>query len=55
MKNDKNKHKFPFLRGDKILPLWLRMINHQAGIKLNNIDKIPIPVNTHIRKANVKL
>ncbi len=51
----KNKRKFPYLSGDKILPLWLRMVNHQAGIKLTNIDKIPIPVDTHVRRASVML
>ncbi len=46
------KSKFPNLSGKKILPLWLRMINHQTEIELKNIDKIPIPVDTHVIRAS---
>ncbi len=49
------RSKFPNLRGQKILPLWLRMLNQQVEIKLEKIDKIPIPVDTHVRKASVML
>ncbi len=52
---ERNKDKFPHLRGKKILPLWLRMMNQQAEIKLDKIDKIPIPVDTHVIKASVML
>jgi len=34
---------FPFLRGEKIGPLWLRMLRDNVGLSLDNMDRIPIP------------
>lgn len=45
------KKRFPYLSGNKIFPLWIRMLHDNIGIKLNNIDKIPIPVDVHIARA----
>ncbi|MEM3710061.1 MAG: hypothetical protein QXL46_04045 [Nitrososphaerales archaeon] len=46
------KCKFPFLSGDKIFPLWIRMLHDNVGIELKNLCKIPIPVDTHIARAS---
>lgn len=46
--------KFPFLGGDKINPLWLRLM-HEEVHKLEQIDEISIPVDTHIRSITRKL
>lgn len=59
IKNDKNpqgnklKHDFPFLRGDKIAVLWIRMLRDNVGLDLNNMPQIPIPVDTHIARATL--
>lgn len=45
------KQSFPYLSGDKIFPLWIRMLYDTVGIGLKNIDKIPIPVDVHIARA----
>lgn len=45
---------FPGLSGDKISALWLRIVWRTAGIELNNLKKISIPVDTHIRRATIK-
>jgi hypothetical protein len=45
------KTSFPFLSGNKIFPLWIRMLHDNIGIKLKNMDKIPIPVDVHIARA----
>jgi len=45
------KRDFPSLSGNKIFPLWLRMLHDNVGIELVNLDKIPIPVDVHIARA----
>ncbi len=45
---------FPYLRGDKIGPLWLRMLRDNVGLSnLKKLDKIPIPVDIHIARASL--
>lgn len=50
----KSRTDFPFLRGPKIGPLWVRMLRDNVGIKkLKNLDKIPIPVDRHVARATL--
>ena len=45
-----------FLKGNKIGPLWLRMLRDNAGIdRILNMDKIPIPVDVHVARATLAL
>ncbi len=45
---------YPYLRGDKIGPLWLRMLRDNVGImQLRNLDKVPIPVDIHVARATL--
>jgi len=47
---------FPYLRGDKIGPLWLRMLRDNVGIsKIRDLDQVPIPVDIHIGRATLAL
>ena len=47
---------FPYLRGDKIGPLWLRMLRDNAGISdIQSLDRVPIPVDIHIGRATLAL
>jgi len=47
------KYDYPYLRGFKIAPLWLRMLRDIAGLEnLKNLEKIPIPVDVHIARAS---
>ena len=47
---------YPYLRGDKIGPLWLRMLWDNAGLtKLQNLEKVPIPVDIHVARATLAL
>jgi hypothetical protein len=48
----KFKRRFPFLSGNKIFPLWIRMLHDNVGINLKNLDKIPIPVDIHVARAS---
>jgi hypothetical protein len=45
---------YPYLRGDKIGPLWLRMLRDNVGIStLRNLEDVPIPVDIHVARATL--
>ena len=45
---------FPYLRGPKIGPLWLRMLRDNVGIaQLRNLENVPIPVDIHVARATL--
>jgi len=45
---------YPYLRGPKIGPLWLRMLRDNVGItKLRNLQQVPIPVDIHVARATL--
>ena len=47
---------YPFLRGDKIGPLWVRMLRDNVGItQIQNLDKVPVPVDIHVARATLAL
>jgi hypothetical protein len=50
-----NKKDLPYFAGQKIKSLWLRVIDETAGIKLKNMNKIPIPVDVHIARLSLKI
>ena len=50
----RNVPDYPYLRGPKIGPLWLRMLRDNVGItKIKNLEKVPIPVDRHIARATL--
>jgi hypothetical protein len=52
--NGKWSSGYPYLRGPKIGPLWLRMLRDNVGITLlKNLEKVPIPVDIHIARATL--
>lgn len=42
---------YPYLRGPKIGPLWLRMLRDNVGLEIKNLDMVPIPVDVHVARA----
>jgi|YNPMSStandDraft_1061717.scaffolds.fasta_scaffold42755_1 hypothetical protein len=45
---------YPYLRGPKIGPLWLRMLRDNVSIaQLRNLEKVPIPVDIHVARATL--
>jgi hypothetical protein len=45
-----------YLKGNKIAPLWLRMLRDNAGVDtLVNMDQIPVPVDVHVARATLAL
>ncbi|WP_207231392.1 hypothetical protein [Methanofollis fontis] len=54
--NGREAPDFPFLRGDKIGPLWLRMLRDNAGLDtLTHLERVPIPVDIHVARASLCL
>lgn len=51
---NKRVNDYPYLRGDKIGPLWLRMLRDNVGIpQLENLEHVPIPVDIHVARATL--
>jgi hypothetical protein len=47
---------YPYLRGNKIGPLWVRMLRDNIGIShFKNLDCVPIPIDTHVARASLAL
>lgn len=62
LKNDTHFHgnlwvsDYPYLRGPKIGPFWLRMLRDNVGIsQLTNLGRVPIPVDRHIARATLTM
>jgi len=54
LRNGRAISDYPYLRGPKIGPLWLRMLRDNVGItELKNLDKVPIPVDVHVARATL--
>ena len=54
--NNKNAWDFPFLRGPKIGPLWIRMLRDNLKYEnLSRLEEVPIPVDIHVAKASLCL
>jgi len=52
--NGRNFADYPYLRGPKIAPLWLRILRDNAKItQLKNLEKVPIPVDIHVARATL--
>lgn len=49
------KKRFPFLSGDKILPMWLKILSEDAEVKLKNMEKLPLPVDKNVAEATFNL
>lgn len=46
---------FPFLRGPKIGPLWVRMLHDNCGVALARLERVPLPVDIHTATATLQL
>lgn len=46
---------FPYLRGPKIGPLWVRMLRDNVGLEIKNLEMVPIPVDVHVARATLAL
>jgi len=56
VENNRATWDFPFLRGNKIGPLWLRMLRDNVHMKeLQDLHLVPIPVDIHVARATLAL
>lgn len=47
-------HDYLYLRGNKIGPLWLRMLRDNVGItRIRNLSRVSIPVDVHVARATL--
>lgn len=51
--HSKHKKDFPYLSGDKILLLWIRMLKDEANIDLANLENVRIPIDIHTARATL--
>lgn len=43
--------RFPFLRGPKIGPMWVRMLAHPGGRAITSLEILPVAVDVQVRKV----
>ncbi len=48
------KKNFPSFTGNKIYPLWIRMLKDNLNINLKNLDKVPLPVDVHVARSSFR-
>lgn len=46
---------FPFLKGAKIGPLWVRMLHDNCLVDFHGLDRIPVPVDVHTAQATLQI
>jgi hypothetical protein len=46
---------YPYLRGNKIGPLWVRMLRDNVGLEIKNWEAVPIAVDVHVARATFSL
>ena len=46
---------FPCFEVQTIGPMWVRMLTAPGGAKINNMDIIPVAVDTHVRRVTGNL
>ena len=52
--NERRVPDYPYLRGNKIGPLWIRMLRDNVGIKeIRNLEGVEIPVDIHVARATL--
>ncbi len=55
LNNGRQVPDFPYLRGNKIGPLWLRMLRDNAGLEIKELEAVPIAVDVHVARATLAL
>lgn len=45
---------FPYLKGEKIGPLWIRMLHDNCRVNLSHLGEIPLPVDIHTAQATLQ-
>ncbi len=48
---DDGRSAFPFLRGPKVGPMWVRMLAYPGGAAITSLDALPVAVDVQVRKV----
>ena len=51
----KGRRRYPFLRGPKLGPMWVRIMAAPGGAKVDNMDIVPVAVDVHVRRVTENL
>jgi hypothetical protein len=43
--------RFPFLRGPKVGPMWVRMLAYPGGAEVTSLETLPVAVDVQVRKV----
>lgn len=49
------QYRFPLLRGEKIGPMWVRMLVAPGGAAIDSMNIIPVAVDVHVRRVTRNL
>lgn len=49
------KNQFPFLSGEKILPMWLKILWEDARVSFKNMEKLPLPVDKNVAEVTFNI
>ena len=49
---DAGSDRFPFLRGPKIGPMWVRMLAHPGRAAITSLEVLPVAVDVQVRKVS---
>lgn len=47
--------RFPFLRGPKVGPMWVRMLAYPGGAEISHLDGVPVAVDVQVRRFTENL
>ena len=54
-RDEMGQSKFPFLRGPKIGPMWVRIMADPGGAEIERIEKVPVAVDVQVRRTTENL
>ncbi len=54
-KDSMGRSKFPFLRGQKIGPMWIRIMVNPGGAKVTRMEAVPVAVDVQVRRTTENL
>ena len=54
-RNENRHYRFPFLRGPKLGPMWIRLMAEPGGARIERIEIIPVAVDVQVRRVTENL
>ncbi len=54
IRSPRYRNGFPNLKGEKIGPLWIRMLHDNCQVDLDHLGEVPLPVDIHTAQATIQ-